>query len=102
MSELEFSYGPQLAEAVRRIVRDRVSLDDVLHTDNIPEPDWLKFDVALGDAIGNLDLHNCTKFGLSVEETRDWIEAGRPASPPSTLPQPDHNEDPGAVIPLRK
>jgi hypothetical protein len=99
--KLEFGYGEQLAEAVRNIVCRRIAFDAVLHAANIPEPDQIEFSVALGDAVGNLDEHNCAEFGLSKAETRAWMQAGRPAGSEPSAPEPDSSEDPGAVISIR-
>lgn len=96
--KLQFDYNEQLQEAVRAIVCDKTTFEAAMKAANIPEQDELELAVALGDAIGNLDLHNCADYGLSVEETRAWIRAGRPAGSVPSAPQPDHSEDPGAVI----
>src|SRR5438045_2188137 len=100
-SELNFRYGEQLAQTVRQIVCKGAALDAALHEANIPEQDHLLFAVAVGDAVGNLDVHNCVDLGLSVEETDAWIKAGRPAGSSSSVLQPDYTEDPGAVIQVR-
>jgi hypothetical protein len=93
-----FDFGAQLALAVQGVVRERHTLADVLHATHVPQESKLKLSIAIGDAIGNLDTHNCAQFGLTVEETRAWMQAGRPAGIAPAAPEPDFSEDPGAVI----
>ncbi|HYG13134.1 MAG TPA: hypothetical protein VD885_03210 [Methylophilaceae bacterium] len=93
-----FEYEDELSLAVQGVVRERHTLADVLHATHVPQEAKLKLSIAIGDAIGNLDTHNCTQYGLTVEETRAWMQAGRPAGIAPAAPEPDFSEDPGAVI----
>ncbi len=93
-----FDYADQLALAVQGVVRDRHTLASVLHAARVPAEAKLKLSIAIGDAIGNLDTHNCTQYGLTAEETRAWMQEGRPAGIAPAAPEPDFSEDPGAVI----
>lgn len=89
----------QLIKAVQGVVRGHCPLDVVLHTANITEQTRQRLSVAIGNAVGNLDDRNCSEFGLTAEETRAWMNAGRPTDVIPQAPEPDFSEDPGAVIP---
>ena len=95
---MAFDFGAQLALAVQGVVRERHTLASVLHAAQVPAEAKLELSIAIGDAIGNLDTHNCAQYGLTVEETRAWMQAGRPAGIAPAAPEPDFSEDPGAVI----
>lgn len=96
---LAFNERQQLNEAVQKVVRRHSALGAVIHELDIQPEACYRLSVALGDAIGNLDERNCNEFGLTVEETRAWIKAGRSADTVPSAPEPDFSEDPGAVIP---
>ncbi|HEU4708740.1 MAG TPA: hypothetical protein VFS17_05450 [Methylophilaceae bacterium] len=98
---INFNYENQLRAALKQIVRDRIDLITAIKSTDIPESDHMEFSVILGDTLGDLDEHNFADHGLSEEETVAWIKDGRPAGYQSLEPVPDHNEDPGAVIPFR-
>ena len=97
ISDLTPAEQEQLNSALQAVVRRNVALDDVLD-DTIKGKERQRLAVAIGHALGNLDLHNCDRYGLTTEETRTWIEAGRPAGFSSQPPEPDFSEDPGAVM----
>ena len=94
-----FDFNHELALAVQGVVRHRHALDTVLHEAHVPQEARLRHSVAIGDAIGNLDTGNCLQYGLDAEETRAWMDDGRPGGACPAPPDPDFSEDPGAVIP---
>jgi uncharacterized SAM-dependent methyltransferase len=93
------SENEQLDQTVQGVVRGHLALNAVLHRADMPEKTRQRLSVAIGNAIGNLDDRNCAEFGLTAEETRTWMKAGRLTDAIPRAPEPDFSEDPGAVIP---
>ena len=103
MSEKQtsFRYEKELRAALEQIVCGRQGLIPVIESANIPKADKTEFSVMLGDALGDLNEHNCADFGLSEKDTIAWMNDGRPAGSEPSPPIQDYSEDPGAVIPDR-
>ena len=101
ISDLTPAEQEQLQNAVQAVVRRNVGFDAALD-DTIKGMQRQRLAVAIGHAVGNLGPQNCERYGLTVEEIRAWIEAGRPAGFIPRPPEPDFSEDPGAVIALSK
>ena len=96
-----FGYMNELKEALRKIVVERLAMDAVSKSLNIPASDKTAFSVILGDSLGDLNERNCSEYGLSEKDTIAWMNDGRPAGSYPSAPEPDFSEDPGAVIPTR-
>lgn len=97
-----FRYEDQLRVALEQVVCGRLGLVTVIESADIPENDKMEFSVMFGDALGDLNEHNCTDYGLSEKDTIAWMNDGRPAGSHPSAPEPDSSEDPGAVIPDKR
>jgi hypothetical protein len=91
----------RLCGAVQAVVRHNAGFDTVLD-DTMTGRERQRLAVAIGHALGNLEPENCERYGLTADEIRSWIAAGRPAGFSPGAPEPDFSEDPGAVIAIPK
>ncbi|OZI64850.1 Fic family protein [Bordetella genomosp. 4] len=67
-----------LTESVGAVVRDRMNVDAAVALLGLPAPDILQFQPILLRELQALDLYNCARYRLTMTQTRQWIEAGRP------------------------
>jgi hypothetical protein len=65
-------------ESVGAVVRDSMSVDAAMASLGLPAPDMLLFRPILLRELQALDLYNCARYRLTMTQTRQWIEAGRP------------------------
>ena len=71
ISDLTPAEQEQLNSALQAVVRRNVALDDVLD-DTIKGKERQRLAVAIGHALGNLDLHNCDRY--AVQRTRRLVQ----------------------------
>lgn len=71
-------YREQIADAVRRVVRDRQSLRDVLRDLSAPADEVDAIAAVIEAELKNLAIYNCARFQLPMAVTEHWVSAGRP------------------------
>lgn len=69
---------PQLAEAMGRILRDRVPLAQAVIELALPLADAQPFDAMLRRELAQLQPHNCARYRLALPAVEAWIARGRP------------------------
>jgi len=67
-----------LSTAMQAIVREGASLERALGTIGAPVVDTQRFRNMLVDELDGLSPYNCARYRLTLNETRAWIERGRP------------------------
>ena len=67
-----------LTEAVGRVVRDGESAGAVLTALGLSPEDMPLFAPMLVRELRTLEVHNCARYRLTMQQARQWIEAGRP------------------------
>lgn len=67
-----------LNEVIGRVVRDGQTAAQAVATLALSEEDVQVFQPMLAQELSVLELHNCARYRLTMEQTRQWIDAGRP------------------------
>ncbi|MGH8783089.1 Fic family protein [Paraburkholderia sp.] len=75
---VRLQFREALNEAIGSIVRDRKTLDEAVAALFLPEDQVGAFQPLLDAELRTLGLHNCARYRLTLGQTRQWIEAGRP------------------------
>ncbi|WP_454672761.1 Fic family protein [Achromobacter pestifer] len=71
-------FREKLNEAISRVVRERQTADAAVAALGLSEDDARVFRPMLAQELHVLDLHNCARYRLPMEQVRAWIDAGRP------------------------
>ena len=71
-------FREKLNEAISRLVRARQTADAAVAALALPEDDARVFRPMLAEELRVLDLYNCARYRLAMEQVQEWIEAGRP------------------------
>lgn len=75
---VRLQFREALNEAIGSIVRDRKTLGEAVAALSLPEEQVDVFQSLLDADLRTLGLHNCARYRLTLGQTRQWIEAGRP------------------------
>lgn len=67
-----------LNEAIGRVVRDGQTVSQAVAALALSAEDEHVFQAMLAQELRALELHNCARYRLTMGQTRQWIEAGRP------------------------
>lgn len=67
-----------LNEAISGVVRDGQTVDQAVSALNLSAHDAAIFQPMLTNELRVLDLHNCARYRLTMRQTQQWVEAGRP------------------------
>lgn len=71
-------FREKLNEAIGRVVRARQTADAALAALALSEDDARVFRPMLAEELRVLDLYNCARYRLAMDQVQEWIEAGRP------------------------
>lgn len=75
---MRLRYRLRLGDAIRQIVVDGVTFDGAVEALCIPEADVAMFNDMLNSELVHLQVYNCARFRLTMAETQQWIDRGRP------------------------
>lgn len=75
---MRLRFREKLNEAISRVVRGRQTTDAAVAALALSEDDAHVFSPMLAEELLVLDLYNCARYRLPMEQVQEWIEAGRP------------------------
>ncbi|KTT26377.1 hypothetical protein SB14R_04235 [Pseudomonas oryzihabitans] len=67
-----------LGDAVGAVVRERRSIEQAMVAVELVEADVDIFRQMLVEELRALGIHNCARYRLTISQTQQWIDAGRP------------------------
>lgn len=67
-----------LGDAVGTVVRERRSIEQAMAAVELVESDVAIFRQMLVEELRALGIHNCARYRLTISQTQQWIDAGRP------------------------
>jgi len=67
-----------LGDAVGIVVRERRSIEQAMAAVELVETDVAIFRQMLVEELRALGIHNCARYRLTLSQTQQWIDAGRP------------------------
>lgn len=68
-----------LSEAIQCVVRDAQTVSSAVESLKLPEGDKSAFEEMLREDLLHLEVFNCARYRLSLNQTEAWISKGRPA-----------------------
>ncbi|MFJ4347180.1 Fic family protein [Pseudomonas sp. NPDC089401] len=71
-------YRELLNEAINAVVRERMSVGEVVAGLELPEEEKQQFEPLLRGELDILALHNCARYRLTLKQVNAWLDAGRP------------------------
>ena len=71
-------FREKLNQAISRVVCARQTADTAVAALALSEDDARVFRPMLAEELRVLDLYNCARYRLAMEQVQEWIEAGRP------------------------
>ncbi|CAL8473568.1 conserved protein of unknown function [Caballeronia sp. S22] len=67
-----------LGDAVRDVVLFGLTFNEAVEHVALPEVDADLFKSLLQSELTQLQIYNCARYRLSMENTQEWIDKGRP------------------------
>lgn len=71
-------FREDLNDAISQIVRDGKTVNQAMAALGLSAADATIFEPMLLKELGVLELYNCARYRLTMRQTQEWIEAGRP------------------------
>ncbi|BDM21067.1 MULTISPECIES: Fic family protein [Pseudomonas] len=71
-------YRELLNEAINAVVRERMTVAQVVAGLDLPAEENVQFEPLLRNELDILALHNCARYRLTLNQVKAWIDAGRP------------------------